>query len=313
MSKIRLLFLGTPEIASYCLDRLLLDPHFEVVGVVTQPDRRSGRNLKLQPSPVKKRALQQGISVLTPEKIGEARVLGEIQNLRAEAAVVIAYGQILPQEFLDLFPRKVVNLHASLLPRWRGAAPIQRAIMAGDEHTGMTLQIVVKKLDAGDILGVRKVPISNEMTSLELHDRLMHLGPELLHLEFMDYLRGNLSGHPQAEDEVTYAKKIDKAEGLINWERSVVDIHNQVRALAMSPGSWTYRDGKVLKIHRTQVHDPELKLAPGMVYQVQPDHLLISCGKGILKILEVQPESRDRLLMKTYLRGYPVSLGEMWG
>ena len=160
-----------------------------MVGVITQPDRPSGRNLKPTPSAVKELALEKNIPVLQPEKVNDFDVLETIKNWKAEAAVVVAFGQILPQKFLDLFPNKVVNVHGSLLPRWRGAAPIQRAIMAGDKETGVSLQVMVKKLDAGDVIGEYKLSISEKINAVELHELLWPLGVQLLNVELMDYLR----------------------------------------------------------------------------------------------------------------------------
>jgi len=215
VSLIRIAFLGTPEFARFQLESLINDEHFEVVGVISQPDRPSGRKMKLKPSPVKVLAEEHNIPVLTPEKVKD--VLDEIKTWKAEAAIVVAFGQILTQSFLDIFPLRVVNIHGSILPRWRGAAPIQRAIMSGDTDTGVSLQIMIKKLDAGDVLGIREIKISDAVDAVDLHDQMKVLGADLLHIEFMDYLRGHLVGQPQDEKLVTYATKLEKSEGEINW------------------------------------------------------------------------------------------------
>jgi methionyl-tRNA formyltransferase len=313
VSKVRILFLGTPEFAVQSLKALIKDPHFDIVGVISQPDKRSGRKMQLQPSPVKALALAHNLTTFTPQDINTPESLKRIAEFNAEAVAVVAFGQIVSQAFLDLFPRMVVNVHGSLLPRWRGAAPIQRAIMAGDTETGVCLQIMVRKLDAGDVLGFRKVKLSESITARELHDQLMVLGGDLLHIELMDYIRGNLSGVPQDAKLVTFAKKIEKSEGLIDWNKPVEEIHNHVRGMTLGPGTWTHRNGQTLKIAKTTIEDRGLQLAPGMVYRVNHDELIVSCGRGLLKILEVQPESRDRMLIKSYLRGYPVTMGEKFG
>ncbi|HWU43744.1 MAG TPA: methionyl-tRNA formyltransferase, partial [Bdellovibrio sp.] len=192
MSKVRVCFLGTPEFAVTSLKALLSDDHFEVVGVVTQPDRPAGRKLQLTPSPVKQLAIVNNLKVLAPEALKKnPLMLDEIRNWGAEVAVVVAFGQILTQEFLDSFRFGCVNIHGSILPRWRGAAPIQRAIEAGDLESGVTLQKMVKKLDAGDIIGLRRIKITPEMNAMELHDQLALLGADLLRVELMDYVRGN--------------------------------------------------------------------------------------------------------------------------
>ncbi len=168
---------------------MIQDEHFEVVGVVTQPDRPQGRKLRLQPSPVKELVTKLGIPVLTPEKINSQESLDQIASLRAEVVVVVAYGQLLAHRFLELFPRRAVNVHVSLLPRWRGAAPIQRALLAGDQETGVSLQLIVRRLDAGPILGVRRFPLTKEMTALDVYEKSKTLGADLVAIELMDYLR----------------------------------------------------------------------------------------------------------------------------
>lgn len=310
MSRVRAIFLGTPEIARFCLESMIRDEHFEVVGVITQPDRPAGRKLQLQPSPVK--ALVQGspIPVLTPENVNAPDVLQVVSEWKAEVAVVVAFGQIVSQKFLDLFPLKVVNVHASLLPRWRGAAPIQRALMAGDSETGVCLQVMVKKLDAGPILGSRKIPLSESIDANELYQKMEVLGSELISVELMDYLRGNLTAQPQDASKVTYAKKIEKSESEIDWTKTAAEIHNKVRGMVMGPMAQTKRSGAGLKILRTQVvKNGQHSLRPGQVVEASENHLRIACGQGTLDLLEVQPESRAKMPIQAYLRGYPV-IGE---
>ena len=309
MSVIRIAFLGTPEFAHHHLESLIQDEHFKVVGVVTQPDRPAGRKMKLQPSPVKVLAEEHNIPVLTPKNVNAPEVLEEMAQWKAEAAAVVAFGQIMSDEFLELFDHKVVNVHASLLPRWRGAAPIQRAIMAGDKVSGVSLQVMVKKLDAGDVLGEKRIEISENMNAIELHDVLKQLGAQLLHVEFMDFIRGNLSGVPQDEDLVTLAPKIQKTEGAIDWHKSAQDIHNQIRGLAMGPGAYTTRNDKKLKIVRTEVL-AQAHGEPGEVIEVTNDSFHVACGKGALLVNEVQPESKSKQPVSAYLKGYPFSQGE---
>ncbi|RYZ87123.1 MAG: methionyl-tRNA formyltransferase, partial [Proteobacteria bacterium] len=204
MSKVRVCFLGTPEFAVVSLKALLEDSHFEVVGVVTQPDRPAGRKMQLTPSPVRALAEARGLRVIAPESLRkDPAAVSEIQSWSAEVAVVVAFGQILTQAFLDMFRFGAVNVHGSVLPRWRGAAPIQRGIEAGDDYSGVTLQKMVKKLDAGDIIGIRKVALDQEITAMQLHDQLAVLGADLLRVELMDYVRGNLAPIPQDESLVT--------------------------------------------------------------------------------------------------------------
>jgi methionyl-tRNA formyltransferase len=312
MSKVRILFLGTPEFAAASLRRLIADDHYEIVGVVSQPDRPAGRKMQLKPSPVKELALAHGLMVFTPETVNTEEFRSQIALLGAESAAVVAFGQILGQKFLDIFPRGCVNVHASLLPKWRGAAPIQRSIMAGDQETGVALQIIVRKLDAGPILGFRRMNLPDEMNALELHDELKHLGAELLHVEYMDYLRGNLTPVPQDESLVSIAPKIEKTEARIDWSRSAIEIHCHVRGLAMGPFACSLRAGQMLKLHKTRVLSENTAGKPGTVAEASSSCLRIQCGQGVLEVLEVQPESRSRMPVQDYLRGYPVQAGEVF-
>ena len=314
MSRVRVCFLGTPEFAVTSLKGLLKDDHFEVVGVVTQPDRPAGRKLQLTPSPVKVLAQAQGIRVLSPESLRDNQLMMDaIRTWGAEVAVVVAFGQILSEEFMKIFNFGAVNVHASVLPRWRGAAPIQRAIEFGDRESGVTLQKVVKKLDAGDILGIRRFEINDEITALEMHDQLALLGADLLHVELMDYVRGNLVGQPQDETLVTYAKKIDKAESEIQWSKSAVQIHNKVRAMTMGPGTFTISKGKKIKFHKTWVESKSGGGSAGKIAKVSENSFSVQCGEGVLKILELQPESKPRMSAAEFLKGHAFAEGDVLG
>lgn len=319
MSKVRVCFLGTPEFAVTSLKALLEDEHYEVVGVVTQPDRPAGRKLQLTPSPVKVLAQAHGLKVLAPESLkADQAVLDEIKTWGAEVGVVVAFGQILTQSFLDSFPFGCVNVHGSILPRWRGAAPIQRAIEAGDAESGVTLQKMVKKLDAGDIIGIRRVKITSEMNALELHDQLALLGADLLHVELMDYVRGNLVPLPQDESQVTIAKKIDKSESQIDWNASAKSIDGKIRGFVYGPGTYTLLQGKKLKLHKAAAFAGEATVYPsdfsaGAITLIQADHISVACGEGILKIYEVQPESRNRMKVEDFLKGHDLKVGDKFG
>ena len=304
MSRVRILFLGTPDFAVAALRQLIDDDHFEIVAVVSQPDRPSGRKMQLKASPVKELALAHGLAVYTPETVNTEEFRSMIASLNAESAAVVAFGQILGQKFLDLFPRGSVNVHGSLLPKWRGAAPIQRSVMAGDSETGVALQIVVRKLDAGPVLGVRRFELNDQINALELHDELKELGASLLRVEYMDYLRGNLMTVPQDEAAVTIAPKIDKTEARIDWSLSAREIHNKVRGLQMGPFAFSQLDGKDIKIHRTQVLSESGQSGePGQTLH-QEGGLHVACGKGILNLLEVQPESKARMPTAGFALGY---------
>ncbi len=305
MSRVRVLFLGTPEFAVASLRRLIDDEHFEVVAVVSQPDRPAGRKMQIKPSPVKELALANGLVVLTPETVNTEEFRATVLEMRPESAVVVAFGQILGQKFLDLFPKGCVNVHGSILPRWRGAAPIQRAVINGDTESGVALQIVVRKLDAGPVLGIRRLPLDDSINALELHDALKVLGADLLHVEYMDYLRGNL--FPLAQDEacVTIAPKIDKAEARLNWSLSAREIHNRVRGLQMGPYAFSTLNGKDVKIHRTMiVSESGLSGKPGAIISLHASGFHVACGAGVVDVIEVQPDSKSRMPASGFALGY---------
>ncbi len=344
MSRVRVVFLGTPEFAVACLERMINDDHFEIVGVISQPDRPAGRKMQMKASPVKELALKHGLNVFTPESVNKQEFRDQIAALGAESAAVVAFGQILGQKFLDLFRHGCVNVHGSLLPRWRGAAPIQRALMAGDTKGGVSLQVVVRALDAGPVLGERTFEIDHEINALELHDKLKELGADLLHVEYMDYLRGQLRPRVQDESGVTYAHKLEKADAKLNFEISAWDFHNRVRGLAMGPSAYIVRPdaagagpkvganadagaeagasaganegsgavelaGAPLKIHKTRVvSKTESHARAGQVLAVTPNSFTVQCTPGVIEILEVQPESRARQSVSDYLRGYPLAV-----
>ncbi len=301
------------------LKALLADDHFEVVGVVSQPDRPSGRKLQLTPSPVKQLALVHQLRVVTPESLkNNPLIFDEIKRWGAEIAIVVAFGQILTEEFLQSFRLGAVNVHGSLLPLWRGAAPIQRSLEAGDRVTGVSLQKMVKRLDAGDVIAERKLEVSENMDALEAFHKLADLGADLLHVELMDYIRGNLVAKPQDDSLVTYAKKIEKSEALLNWNLPAEKIHNKVRAFVMGPGTYIQFQGKKLKILKTRIFKSEdAKFIPGQIVtvhsagQTTPDRIVVQCNPGCLEILELQPESRNRMVCVDFLKGHPLQSKDM--
>lgn len=318
MSKVRVVFLGTPDFAVTCLKALVEDDHFDLVGVVTQPDRPAGRKMQLQPSHVKNYCLAHGLRVISPESVNTETMLQQLEIWGAELAVVVAFGQILSEKFLKVFPLGAVNIHGSLLPRWRGAAPIQRAIEYGDLETGVALQKVVKKLDAGAVLGIRKIPITEETDAQMLYDQMAKEGAELLHVELMDFVRGNLAGEVQDESQVTYAKKIEKTEGEIQWSQTAGQISQKVRAFVTGPGTWSFLDKKKLKIHKVRKLSPEsldsqwATAKPGIILKAEGSDLWVQTGAGVLALLELQPESRNRILTADFLKGYDLKVGSIF-
>jgi methionyl-tRNA formyltransferase len=319
--KHRLIFMGTPDFADAHLDRFLSDPVaqklYEIVQVVTQPDRPAGRKLQLQPSPVKARALQHGISVLTPESAKDEAFIDQLRRLQADAVLVVAYGQILSAKFLTQWPHRVLNVHASLLPRWRGAAPIQRAVMAGDSVTGVSLQVMVEALDAGDVVSETNTSIGADENALHLHDRLKVLGADLAVRDVSRFLKGELQPLAQDPSQVTLAKKILKSEAFVNWALPAAEVFNGHRGRALGPGSRSAINGlpvRLIRLRLIPLHGvmSEDRPAPGSVIAVDASAITVACGTGAVQILEIQPESRSRMTTADFLRGHSVKVGDLF-
>lgn len=289
----RVAFAGTPEFALPAL-HALAQSHHQIVGVLTQPDRPKGRGRQLTASPVKQAAEKLGLPVAQPVTLRNAAGRAELEQWQPEVLVVVAYGLILPPEVLSLPRLGCVNIHASLLPRWRGAAPIQRALLAGDATTGVTIMQMDAGLDTGPILLQREVPIGPEDTSGTLHDRLASLGATAL-LEALEGLqRGTLQARPQPSEGATYAAKIDKAEARIDWNAGADEIGRKVRAFNPWPVAETLLDGEQLRIFRARVVEETSPASapPGTIIARQDDALVVQCGRGTLAILEVQRPGR---------------------
>ena len=316
----RVVFCGTPPFAVPALQALFDSPQFTVVKVLSQPDRPAGRGKKLKASAVKTFALENNLDVITPKTCKDPELWQTIKKLNADLAVVVAFGQILPQDFLDLFPKGCVNIHGSLLPRWRGAAPIQRAIMAGDAETGVSLQKMVFKLDAGDVIGERKIPLDTklgpedeELGSKELFASLSQLGAEMMGQELVEYLEGRVTPQPQDESLVTHAKKISKDEAELNWQLSATEVHNKVRGLnAGGPYALTKFRDKQLKVHRT-IPVGGVKGSAGEVFAIEQNSFKVYCGDGAVELLIVQPESKSKMSAGDFARGFQLQEGEKLG
>ncbi len=308
-----IIFCGTPEFAVPSLEALNGDSRFKIVRVYTQPDRPSGRGKKLQASPVKKRALELDLEVHTPEKISTSEIISDLQSLELTGGVVVAYGQILSQSFLDLFKKGCVNVHSSLLPRWRGAAPMQRALMAGDQESGVSLQKVVKKLDAGSVIAEAKVPLPLDMGATQLYQELSVKGAELLIENLESFYTDRCELSDQDEARVTYAKKIEKSEGLIDWSRPALEIHNKIRGLDMGgPYANTKLKSKNLKIHRSEFVAKKHNHSPGEVIIVEKSFFQVACGEDALNLHVVQPESKAKMSAADYIRGYQLKQGDQF-
>ena len=299
----RLVFAGTPEFAERALARLLSAGH-EVVLALTQPDRPAGRGLRPGSSPVKRLAAARGIEVLQPPSLQRAAEVERVRAARPDALVVAAYGLILPAALLEAGRHGALNIHASLLPRWRGAAPIQRALLAGDPETGISIMQMDAGLDTGPVLRQAKTPIGSEDDAGSLHDRLAELGAELILQTLVEVESSRAVAVPQPKLGITYAPKIDKRETRIDWTRPAAELERAVRAFRPAPGASTRIDGAELKVWRVRVIDRPAA-APGEV----TDGLVVGCGEGALEILELQRAGGRRLSASDFLRGHPLPAG----
>jgi methionyl-tRNA formyltransferase len=318
--KSRIVFMGTADLACASLEALAAAPAFEVVAAVTQPDRPKGRALKLQPSPVKQAALRAGLPVLQPESARDAAFLEELRRLEPLLIVVAAYGQLLPPAILALPPLGCFNVHASLLPKHRGAAPIQWAILNDDSETGVTIMKMAEKLDTGDILAQRATAITAGDTAATLRDRLARLGAQLLIETLENAVNNTLTARPQIEAQATYARKIARADGRLDWSQPARSLWNRVRALAPWPGAFTALPGReklrTVKIWRASVEESRAGApgAPGAVAQADKTGIAVACGGGgALRIHELQLEGGRRLSAAEFLAGHPLQPGDLLG
>ncbi len=310
----RVVYMGTPDFALPSLEALIGRPGHEVAGIVTGPDRPKGRGLKTVPSPVKDAALRHGISLWQPEKLRDPEFLDALRALEADLFVVVAF-RILPTILLDIPPKGTVNLHPSLLPRYRGAAPIQWAVMNGDEETGVTTFLVERKVDAGDILCQETVPIGPEETAGELHDRLSRIGADLL-LRTLDLMAADgVRPRSQAAD-ATPAPRIAREDGRIDWRLAARVINNRVRGLNPVPMAFTTWRGKHLRVitSRPVCLEGESGCEPGgIVYADERRGVTVQTGDGGLELVRVQPEGRSRIDGSDFLRGYRPAVGDRFG
>ncbi|MFQ3647042.1 MAG: methionyl-tRNA formyltransferase [Anaerolinea sp.] len=302
----RIVFMGTPEFAVPSLNALIR--HHEVVGVVTQPDRPAGRGGELRPPPVKQLALAHGIPCVQPVKLREVKDWLRAQD--ADLFVVAAFGQILPQSVLDMPKHGCLNVHGSLLPRWRGAAPIHAAIRAGDAETGITIMLMDAGLDTGPMLTKASTPITADDTSATLHDRMAALGASLLIETIPPYLNGEITPQPQDDALATYAPQIDKDEGRIDWHAPAAQIERTIRAFDPWPGTFTHWEGKLLKVHRARVRVGQQPI--GSVALVE-GALCVGTGDGLLELVELQLEGRKRIPAEDFIRGHPQIVGALLG
>ncbi len=299
----RVVFMGTPDIAATCLKKILADG-FEVVGVYTQPDRPKGRGMKLVASPVKEVAVENGIPVFQPENFKDPETVARLQALEPDVCAVVAYGQILPQAVLDVPKRGCINIHASILPAYRGSAPYQWAVLDGLKKTGVTAMYLCRKMDAGDIIDVSETAIGPDETAGELLDRLAVLGADLLSKTLGRFATGKVEAVPQDEALVSYAPMLDKSMCPIDWTKSAQQVHDHVRGLHPWPVATTELGGKRFKIHATAIVEGSGE--PGKILGLTKTGLKIACGEGAVEIRSLQAEGGKRMAAPDYFRGHPL-------
>jgi methionyl-tRNA formyltransferase len=311
--------MGTPKAAVPSIKRILSDGH-EVVAVYTQPDRPSGRGNKITFSPVKEFALEHGLAVIQPLKIKTPEALAEFTSFDADIAVVVAYGRILPETFLNAFPKGAINVHFSLLPKYRGAAPVNWAIVNGETTTGVTTMQMDAGLDTGNILLKRETQIDPNETSVELMERLSFIGADLLSETLVKY--DDLSGQPQNHDEATFAPMMEREDGLIKWKMTASEIADRVRGFQPFPGSFTTFRGQKLgiwKVADVQIEEDQSPRAEvqspfGEILEAKGDNLFIRCGnETVLRIDELQPEGKRRMPVRDFVNGLQPKVGEAFG
>ena len=295
--------MGTPDIAATCLKKILADG-FEVVGVYTQPDRPKGRGMKMVFPPVKEVAIANNIPVFQPENFRADEDVQALRDLKPDVCAVVAYGRILPQRVLDIAALGNVNIHASLLPQYRGSAPYQWAVLDGLTETGVTAQHMALKMDAGDIIDVAKTPIGENETAGELLDRLAVLGADLLSDTLKKFENGRPEGTPQDETQVSFAPMLDKTMCPIDWNKTAQQVHNQVRGLHPWPVATMELKGQKFKVHATAIVDG--KGEPGEILGLTKTGLVIACGEGAVEIRSLQAEGGKRMAAPDYFRGHPL-------
>lgn len=307
MPSLKIIFAGTPDFAATSLSALINSGH-KLVAVYTQPDRPAGRGRKLRASPVKDVALKNDIPVFQPENLKDAEAQEILRSFNADVMVVAAYGLILPQAVLDIPRLGCLNIHASLLPRWRGAAPIQRAIAAGDTQSGVTIMQMNAGLDTGDILQLSSCPITDKDTGGDLHDRLAEIGAKAI-LETLTHLDSNKIT-PVAQDDAlaTYAHKLDKKEAQINWQNSAIEIERLIRAFNPWPVAYTQFEDKTLRIWQAQALEENSEKTPGTVLSCDKKGIDISCGEGMLRILNLQPSGSKAMDVAAFMNGHAKQL-----
>ena len=304
----RVVFMGTPDIAATCLKKILADG-FEVVGVYTQPDRPKGRGMKLVASPVKEVAVAAGIPVFQPENFRADEDVQVLRDLKPDVCAVVAYGRILPQRVLDIPTKGCINIHASLLPKYRGSAPYQWAVLDGLTETGVTAMYLCREMDAGDIIDTAVTPIGPNETAGEVLDKLAVLGAELLSKTLGRMAEGNVERTPQEHEKATFAPMLDKSMCPIDWNKTAQQVHDQVRGLHPWPVATAEIGGTKFKIHQTILVDETTEKAAGTPISLTKTGLKVACGDGkVVEIRQLQAEGGKRMAAPDYFRGHPLEL-----
>ena len=310
----RIVFMGTPDFAVGSLQALCESGKHEIVGVVTQPDRPKGRGNKMLMTPVKEYALEQGLTVYQPQKVKTPEFVQTLRELQPELIVVAAFGQFLSLEILELPPHGCINVHASLLPKYRGAAPIQYAIIKGEKESGVTIMQMDIGMDTGAMLEKVVVPIAENTTMGELHDALREQGAALLLKVIDDIAAGTAVAEPQNDAEATYATLLDRSMEHIDWTKSAQEVHNLIRGFNPAPSTFTkLPNGKSLKIWGSRLTNKQSEAAAGTVVEAGKHSFFVACGSGVLEITEVQPESKKRMAAQVFLNGRGVAEGDILG
>ena len=299
----RVVFMGTPDIAATCLTKILSDG-FQVVGVYTQPDRPKGRGRKLMPSPVKEVAIAHDIPVFQPENFREDETVEQLRALQPDVVAVVAYGRILPQRVLDIPPKGCINIHASILPSYRGSAPYQWAVLDGQKETGVTAMYLCREMDAGDMIDVAKTPIGEDETAGELLDRLAVLGADLLSRTLTAFAEGTVTRTPQDPAGISFAPMLDKTMCPIDWNKTAQQVHDQVRGLHPWPVATMELKGKKFKVHATKIVEGSGQ--PGEILGLTKTGLKIACGEGAVEVISLQAEGGKRMAAPDYFRGHPL-------
>ena len=299
----RVVFMGTPDIAATCLKKIIADG-FEIVGCYTQPDRPKGRGMKMVYSPVKEVAIANNIPVFQPENFRSEETVEELRALKPDICAVVAYGRILPQKVLDVPTHGCVNIHASLLPQYRGSAPYQWAVLDGLTETGVSAQHMALEMDAGDVIDVAKTPIGENETAGEVLDKLAVLGADLLSATLTKFIRGTVTAVPQDPARVTFAPMLDKSMCPIDWTKTAQQVHNQVRGLHPWPVATMELKGQKFKVHATAIVEGHGE--PGEILGLTKTGLKIACGEGAIEVRSLQAEGGKRMNAPDYFRGHPL-------